>query len=113
MVVNYIIEKASPFSVVVTWPNMQNGDTGQPFDISDFGGFGVEFSGTLGVGGEYVLNSAYSILNPVFKSGNPSMVTLPNILGVDSGSLLQPAIINGDGTTDITATALLVLDVNR
>lgn len=109
-VVNYTIEQVNPTSVTVTWSSLHNGDTGLPLSISGYEARGVSVTGVQGVNGELDLESSASSVTPFFTSLH-SFTTVPtHTTGLtDSGfSSIRPNVSNGDGTTSLSTTLVLV-----
>ena len=114
--VNYVVDDFKDNQVVVRWPNMVNGATGQPFTLP--GNYpmplamSVQLTGTLGAGG-----------NMQFQGSNlitPTWVALKDLDGVqlDMAALglkgvremayqFRPTITAGDGTTSLSVSLTL------
>ena len=97
--------------VVVTWPNMQNGDDGQPIELANFADRSVQVVGTFGTGGKVRIEGSldganYSPLTD--PQGNDLDITTAKIEAISEVvRWIRPRVITGDGTTSLTITMLL------
>jgi hypothetical protein len=96
---------------IVTWSNMQNGDIGvAPTDLIGFADHTVQVEGTFGAGGTcQILGSLDNINNRQLTDpqGNLLNIVSPAIKQVTEACLYMiPKISSGDGTTNLTVTAL-------
>lgn len=110
--VNYQLEQISPPSIVVTWPNMANGDVGQVLpNTAAYTLAAVALSGTPGTGLQVNVEQAYSPDNPVFvRTTQYSHTDVPGNFAVQTAQnlgLARPNVVAGDGTTDVTVTFVL------
>jgi len=106
---SYTIDQITPTTMSVTWRNLQNGDTGEPLPTSQWSVVAFEISGMGGAGGALDLQTAISA-NPAVWSTGSGFTTFPTFQTtsreVNGG--LRPAVLNGDGTTDLDITVTLM-----
>lgn len=106
MAVVKVVRVDYPNAVGFTWPNLLNGDTGEPVDANEFGDRCVQVGGTFGVGGSVNLEgsnnaSAYLVLTD--PQGNAITKTAAAIEQVLEGAQWnRPNVTAGDGTTSLT-----------
>ena len=97
--------------VVATWPNMQNGDDGQPIELANFADRSVQVTGTFGAGGKVRIEgsldgASYAPLTD--PQGNDLDLTTAKLEAVSEVvRWIRPRVIAGDGTTSLTVTMLL------
>jgi hypothetical protein len=114
--INYQLEQVSQNSTVVTWSNLANGDVGQSFSATGYMLGYWEITGTPGSSMAGKLMQAYSVSNPMYLSlTNFTYSNVPGLFdGPSNGNYcgsLYPEITAGDGTTDITITAVFIPQV--
>lgn len=101
--------EGDPNVILVTWPNMQNGDTGAPVKYSQWSDRSIQVEGTLGAAGnmawEGSLNGGanYRVLaNP---QGTAINATTLSINATNAAvPLVRPHVTAGDGTTSLTVS---------
>lgn len=101
----------SPKARLATWTGLLNGDTGEPFLYSDYGGdASVEVQGTFGVGGSITLEGSnngvtfYAMTDP---QGNAITKTAAGIETAEEAPLyIRPNVTAGDGTTTLQCRVL-------
>lgn len=105
---------------IITWPNMANSDTGQPYVGPHFADCSVQVFGTFGVGGNCRIQGTN-------ESGTPAQwVPLADNLGnaLDFVSLggdvirehmyqIRPIVTAGDGTTALTVKIMFTGSAQR
>lgn len=107
-IVNIPQNDATGASGAIQWPNMANGDTGQPFGLGRYSDRSVEVDGTFGVGGNVAIKgttseTSYKILAD--PNGNDLNITTAKIETVlDATRYIRPEVTAGDGTTSLTVT---------
>lgn len=108
--VNYDIERATPTGVIITWPNLANGDVGQGFESLGYKFSSLVTSGTPGSGVQYVVEVANSIGVPQYVLANfvtASSLNNPQVVNVPGAALIRPSVIAGDGTTNLTFSLVM------
>ncbi len=90
---------------IVYWPNMANGDTGQPFELFKYTDRTVQVFGTFGAAGTATMKgslngSDYATLAD--PNGNDLAITTAKIETVLEASRYFRPEVSGDGTTDLT-----------
>ena len=97
--------------VIVTWPNLANGDDGKPIELANFADRSVQVTGEFGVGGlvriEGSINGTdYAPLTD--PQGNNLDINTAKIEAVaELVRWIRPRVTAGDGSTAITVTMLL------
>lgn len=97
--------------MLITWPNMANGDTGNPFILAQYADRSIQVEGTFGAAGTLLLegtnnNTAWRTLRDPFS--NSISITTPNIEAVSELVLgIRPRVSSGDATTSLTVSALV------
>jgi hypothetical protein len=102
--------------IVVTWPNIPNGNQGDPFEVSGFLLGSVDWQGTIGAGFSARLEGTDNPNGaPAVWGAIPNWTTTVAGLLVPSADtypvfvrFVRPNITAGDGTTSMTARLLLV-----
>lgn len=96
---------------LVTWTALANGDTGEPFQNTDYGAEAtVTFEGTFGTGGTIKLRGSndgtnyYDLTDP---QGNAISKTAAGIeLVAEAPLYIRPEVTAGDGTTALQCRIL-------
>lgn len=97
--------------MVVTWPGLANGDTGQPFTLASYADRSIQVEGTFGAGGLVVVqgtidNTNWRTLNDPYS--NAISITTPKIEAVSElVNGIRPAVTAGDGTTSLTVSMMV------
>ena len=97
--------------VIVTWPNLANGDDGKPIELANFADRSVQVTGEFGIGGlvriEGSINGTdYAPLTD--PQGNNLDINTAKIEAVaELVRWIRPRVTAGDGSTAITVTMLL------
>lgn len=97
-------------TVLVTWPNMQAGDTGQPYSGHSYTDRSVQVAGDFGASGNCRVagsndGSTYVALSD--PQGDVLNLTAPALTAVTEISrYIRPEITAGDGTTNVTVTLI-------
>lgn len=114
----YVVDVSTPNLVVVRWPAMANGATGQPLVLDGRAGVycpvavSVQLTGTLGVGGNCQIQGS-NLPTPTWVALNDlDGITLDMAaLGLKGVSVpayqYRPVVTAGDGNTSLTATMIL------
>lgn len=98
----------------IMWPNMANGDTGQPLEIQRYPDKTVHIYGTFGAGGSVTIqgsndprvisdpsNAVWTTLtDPQANALTKTSAAIEVIL--ESPRYIRPSVTAGDGTTSIT-----------
>jgi hypothetical protein len=103
--------------MLVTWPNMANGDVGQAFQFPAYADRSAQLRGTLGAGGNARIEGS-NILGAT-NSADYDPLTDPQGNALDLNTLkteqvsevtllIRPRITAGDGTTSLTVSMLAV-----
>ena len=94
--------------MIVTWPAMANGDTGQPLHIPHTADKTVQVLGTFGAGGTAVIKGSnhlktevqtYATLHKVDLSALSYTVAGIDVI-IENPNLIRPEV-TGDGTTSL------------
>ena len=96
----------------VVWPNLANGDTGDPVTLPKYADRTVQIVGnTWGVSGSVTLEGSLDGTNwfPLTDLLGTDITYTANKLETitELVQYVRPNVTNGDGTTDITVTLLL------
>jgi hypothetical protein len=101
--------------LMAVWTPLLNGDTGAPIEAAQFADRSVQLLGTLGVGGNMILEgsnvavpgaSDWATLND--PQGNPISLNALKIEAVSEVTRwVRPRISAGDGTTSLSVYLLL------
>jgi len=97
--------------MLITWAGLANGDTGQPFILSQYADRSAQIEGTFGAGGTVVVQGTNDLtnwrtLNDPFD--NPISITLAKIEAISElVGQIRPNVTGGDETTSITVTMLV------
>src|SRR5512139_3355118 len=100
-------------AMLIKWPDLANGDTGQPFRCPHYTDKAVQISGTFGAGGNCRIQGAHDPDSPTWATlndaqGNALDVGLAKIEQVlENVYQIQPNITAGDGTTALTVHLLV------
>jgi hypothetical protein len=109
------VQKSAPASlnrlcVVATWPNMPNGEDGQPLEIANMADRSVQVHGTFGAGGSLRIEGSldgdnfFVLTDP---QGNALDITTAKIEAISElARFIRPRVTAGDGTTNLTVTIL-------
>lgn len=97
--------------MLVTWANMQNGDVGDPFVLSQYADRSVQIVGTFGTGGSVVLegsNTGGIFTTLTDNIGNTLSFVTPSFRQVmEIAVAIQPRVTAGDVNTSITVAMLV------
>jgi hypothetical protein len=97
--------------VIVTWPNLANGDQGQPIELANFADRSLQVVGVFGAGGSVRIEGSLDGVNYAALTdpqGNDLNFTTAKIEAVSEVvRWLRPRVAAGDGTTALTVVALL------
>lgn len=100
-------------TVLVSWPLMANGDTGQPFLAHSHSDKSAQITGTFGAGGNCRIEGSNdsTIYAALSDHGATALnITSASIKAVaENTRWLRPNISAGDGTTSITVTLVAKL----
>ena len=97
----------------IIWPNMANGDTGEPFTLADYCDRSAQVEGTFGAGGIVVIEgnnettaTNWRTLNDPYS--NAISITTAKIEAVSELVVaIRPKVTAGDGTTSVTVSMLV------
>lgn len=98
-------------ALLVTWPNMQNADTGEPVQFVKYADRCAQVFGTFGAGGSVDLegsqnSSNWALLNKM--QGTPMTFSAAGVGQILENTLfIRPRVTAGDGTTSLTVSALI------
>lgn len=94
------------------WPNMANGDDGQPITLTRYSDRTIQITGTFGLGGTVVLKGSnngvdYDDMRDVF--GNVISATGPKLITLTEVPIyVRPEVTAGDINTDVTVTVAAI-----
>jgi len=97
--------------MLVSWPNMANGDTGAPFILAQYADRSVQVEGTFGAGGLVNIEGTndtvnWAVLNDPFS--NAIAISTSQIEAVTELVVqIRPNVAGGDGTTNLTVSMLV------
>lgn len=89
--------------LIATWSNLANGDTGAPLDCSTYADRVVQFDGTLGAGGNLIVEGSvdgvlyYTLTDLQGIALSLAALTLKSVAQITR--FIRPRISAGDGTT--------------
>lgn len=101
-----------PTSMVIIWPLMQNGDTGQPAVFPEWADVSHQVVGTFGAGGNVAIEGSndgvnYGTLNDPFAVPlNYTGASLAPRQAVEHAQNIRPHVTAGDGTTSLSVFSL-------
>lgn len=106
------IERNGDGSVmIVTWPDMANGDDGTPVDMAQWADRSVQVVGTPGAGGNLRIEGSNNEVNYNTLSdlqGDAMDFTAAGIKAVaEVTQKVRPRVTAGDGATELTAVLLM------
>lgn len=112
---NASVTWTSKHTAKVVWSGLLNGDTGDGQNLSRFNDVTYQLTGTLGAGGSINVEgsndggSTYHVLNDSRGEGNALTMTALDVRrGNEYPALTRPNVTAGDGTTNLTLTAVCV-----
>ena len=88
--------------VVVEWPNLGNGDSGEVFLGMDLADKTVQVKGTFGTGGTVVIEDDQDIVLTDPQDNALSFTSKGTKVIMENPVKLNPRVTAGDGTTSIT-----------
>lgn len=95
---------------LATWPILQNGDVGTPFQFTDWADRCIQISGTFGAGGTLVFEGSNDGVNWATvsdTSGVALSLTSAGIKQMNEAPLyVRPRVSAGDGTTSLMASVI-------
>jgi hypothetical protein len=97
--------------MLVTWPNMANGDTGLPFILAEYADRSAQVEGTFGSGGIVLIEGTndstnWRTLNDPYS--NAISITTAKIEAVTELVVaIRPKVSAGDATTSVTVSLLV------
>lgn len=107
---SYPVEGNKEF-LLVSWENLQNGDDGEPFILSQYADRSVHVMGTFGVGGTVELqgsNNTTDYIQLTDNLGNGLSFTTPTLRQVmEIVGSVKPSVTDGDGSTSISIYMLV------
>lgn len=114
---NYSVDQVMEFgaaSWIITWTGLLNGDDGQPIQMPECADGSIQFYGTFGAGGTIIwegTNDRSSTANFIILT-DPQGTTISKTAAAietceESAFRRRPRVTAGDGTTALTAVALL------
>jgi hypothetical protein len=111
---NYIIiapDSAKPRYFIVKWLALANGDTGQPYEGAELADRSVQFVGTPGVGGTFILegsNDGGTTYNTLTDAQGSAISKTAGALSAvtELAGLVRPRVTAGDGTTSMNVYML-------
>jgi hypothetical protein len=95
---------------IFAWSGLLNGDEGQPIELAQYADRSVQVSGAFGASGQVQIMGSLDGINYVplnDPQGNPLTITTAKIEAVSELVRWLKPVVTGDGTTDLTVTALL------
>lgn len=106
---DYELLEVTPTTIIVKWSSLQNGDTGNPLPVSQWGVSALSVSGVQGTGGVLTLELAQET-SPVFWKQTTPFGVYPSYLepNIIVNGAFRPNITSGDGTTSLTMVATLL-----
>lgn len=97
--------------VIATWPNMTNGEDGQPIELANFADRSVQIVGVFGTGGVLRIEGSIDGTNyaPLTDpQGNNLDITTAKIEAIiEVVRYIRPRVTAGDGTTSLTVSMLM------
>lgn len=97
-------------SVMYSWRDMANGDSGEPIDGAEWGDRAVQVVGTFGAGGTIVWEGSNDGTNYVTLKDSFNVATSFTAAGIatviDVPRYCRPRVTAGDGTTSLSVYAL-------
>jgi hypothetical protein len=93
-----------------TWQPLANGDTGEPFQQSDWADRCFQISGTFGAGGSISIEGSndganWSVLSDM--NGNAMTYSSATVKQANEAPMfVRPHVTSGDGTTSLNVTVL-------
>jgi hypothetical protein len=104
--VNHVVERFGSASARITWPNMKQGDVGEPVTFSLHQDRSVQVIGTFGTGGSVAINGSNNNVDFVALTdmrGNNLTISQPRIEQIeDCTYAVRPEVVSGDPTTNLS-----------
>ena len=95
----------------ITWSNMQNGDSGEPFVIASYADRSVQVVGTFGASGSVAIrgsNDGVNYNSLTDPQGNDIAFNSSKIEAVtELVQSIRPEVVSGDGSTSVTVVMLV------
>ena len=113
---NYSVSQVTEFgagSWIITWTGLLNGDDGQPIQMPECADGSIQFFGTFGAGGTIIWEGTNERTTANFivltdPQGTAISKTAAGIETCEESCFQRrPRVTAGDGTTNLTAVALL------